>query len=163
MAKNKKSGPNASKKEKKRSDHLHALTRASISDLEAELSRRRRVATSLERKRARLQEGIDEIDRELAALGHLDISGKAKAVMSGGGTSVVKRRGPRGDNTKTLFSHLEEVLNGQVLSVSEAAEAVVSNGYKTSSKTFRTIVNQTLLANEVFEKIDRGRYTVRSK
>ncbi len=162
MAK-KKSGTSSQIQGKNASDHKHALTRASISDLEAELSRRRRVATTLQRKRARLIEAIKQIDLDLAAIGHHGGGATVPGASSGSSASVVKRRCPRGGNTKTLLSHLEHVLNGQVLSVSEAAEAVVSNGYQTTSKTFRTIVNQTLLANDVFEKIDRGRYTVRRK
>lgn len=152
-----------SKQNKAPASSQHALTQASISDLEGELSRRRRVATALQRKRTRLLAAIEEIDRDLTAIGHHNHQGSTPTVGSQGRQPVVKRRGPRGGNSKTLLSHLEEVLNGEVLSVSDAAEAVLANGYQTTSKTFRTIVNQTLLANDIFEKVERGRYTKRSK
>ena len=44
----------------------------------------------------------------------------------------------------------------------DVLEAVQKAGYKTVSKTFRTIVNQALIANgKVFRKVSRGQYTAR--
>ena len=139
MAKKTKRGAGAPKREKKHAEQKRALKRASTSDLEAELDRRRRTASTLQRKRAQLEKAIQEIDQELAALG-LTVDTTPGV---GGGTpgttksGTKKRRAPRGGNTKTLLSHLEEVLDGRVLSVSEAADAVMANGYRSTSKTFR--------------------------
>ena len=142
---------------------IEALTRASMAELQLELKRRQRRATQLQRKRSQLLEQLDAVDQELKAIGHHDPSGSGPRTARRSSGKVVTRRAARGGNTKTLLTHLEEVMAGQVLSVSEAADAVIANGYTTTSKTFRTIVNQTLLANESFVKVERGRYTSEPK
>jgi len=55
------------------------------------------------------------------------------------------------------------VLRGKTLSVSEVSDAVQRAGYKTGSSNFRTIVNQSLLANpSKFKKVARGQYTAKA-
>ena len=103
------------------------------------------------------------MEAELRAIGHLETAESTPRTVRRSSGKVVTRRAARGGNSKTLLAHLEDVMTGQVLSVSEAADAVIANGYITTSKTFRTIVNQTLLANESFTKVDRGRYTKHPK
>jgi hypothetical protein len=141
------------------SNPIEALTRASMAELQLELKRRHRRATQLERKRSQLLEQLDAVEQELKAIGHHEPSPSTPQTARRSSGKVVTRRAARGGNTKTLLTHLEEVMTGQVLSVSEAADAVIANGYTTTSKTFRTIVNQTLLANDAFVKVERGRYT----
>jgi hypothetical protein len=56
---------------------------------------------------------------------------------------------------------LAAVLKGKTMSVTDLAEAVQRAGYQTTSKTFRTIVNQALIKHsDTFKKISRGMYTV---
>ena len=98
------------------------------------------------------------MEQEIQSLGDVREAGTVSSPPKG----IRQRRSARGPNSKTLRIHLTEVLTGQVMTVTEAAEAVCANGYHSSSKTFRTIVNQTLIADEAFQKVGHGRYTVRS-
>jgi hypothetical protein len=154
MAKKKKKRSKSKAKPTKRLLSPAALRSASLTELKSELSRRKRHASALERRRTRLLEELGKLEAELIALGSLGGEVSRRPGRS--------RRRARGPNKKTLLVHLEEALSGKVLSVTEAAEAVMANGYHSSSKTFRTIVNQTLLANDVFERVGYGRYTRRS-
>jgi hypothetical protein len=62
----------------------------------------------------------------------------------------------------SLKEALRKSLSGRTLGVSEAAEAVQRAGYRTSSPSFRTIVNQALLSNpDLFKKVSRGKYTAK--
>ena len=144
---------------KAHSNPLEALSRASLAQLELELKRRQRIATQLERKRSQLLDQVAAVEAELRAIGHLEAPDSTPRTVRRSSGKVVTRRAARGGNSRTLLDHLEDVMTGQILSVSEAADAVIANGYITTSKTFRTIVNQTLLANESFTKVERGRYT----
>ena len=148
---------------KAHSNPLEALSRASLAQLELELKRRQRMATQLERKRNRLLDQLAAVEAELKAIGHNKTPESAPTTVRRSSGKVVTRRAARGGNSRTLLTHLEEVMTDQVLSVSEAADAVIANGYITTSKTFRTIVNQTLLANDSFAKVERGRYTRNGK
>lgn len=80
------------------------------------------------------------------------------------------RRGPtkprgsrkRHRNDTNLVGALQQVLDGKVMGVTEAANAVQKAGYKTTSPNFRTIVNQTLIKHpDVFAKEARGLYTAK--
>lgn len=78
-------------------------------------------------------------------------------VAVAGRPSPVRRR-PR--NKLTLVQALQKTLKNKTMSVTEISGAVQRGGYKTTSRTFRTIVNQTLIKNpRVFKKIARGQYT----
>ena len=129
---------------RKKTSTVESLT---TEDLRAELNRRARQFSSLERKRDRLLAQLEEVETTLAQFGPISGSG-------GGG-----RRRPR--NEMTLEEALAHVLSGQVLGVSEAAEAVQQAGYRTSAANFRTIVNQTLIRSKAFKKIARGQYTAK--
>ncbi|MEM1166386.1 MAG: hypothetical protein AAGI30_08870 [Planctomycetota bacterium] len=122
----------------------HALNNASIEELQVELRRRERRVTSLQRKREKLQAQIDEIDAEITAYGNTASAGAG-------------RRRPRNDSN--LADALAQVLTGQTLSVTEAADHVQKAGYRTTSPNFRTIVNQTLLKDKRFKRVSRGKYT----
>ena len=131
------------------------LARLSIADLRAELAQRERHVKQLQGRRDRLLDELVGLDKEIATA-----DGKRAAVRT--------RRGRRGQgarrqrNKMNLVDALRKVLANKTMSVSEATEAVQTAGYKTSSANFRTIVNQSLLANrKVFRKVSRGQYTAR--
>ena len=135
----------------KRTRKAGGLATVTTSDLAAELARRSRQVTTLERKRDKLVAQLEEVEAELAEFGALS------AATGGGGR---RGGGKRPKNDMTLEDALAQVLSGTVMGVSEVAEAVQAAGYKTSSPNFRTIVNQTLLKNKKkFKKQGRGRYT----
>ena len=120
----------------------------STNELERELSRRQTAARRLERKRERLVEQLEEVERELSELGGL------------GGISIggVRKR-PR--NEMNLADSLAKVLKTKTMSVTEVTDAVQKAGYRTSAANFRTIVNQTLIKDNRFKKVSRGQYTAK--
>lgn len=125
-----------------------------LDDLAREMRRRQREVGKLTKKRDRLAGQLADLDKEIAALG---------GAVSGGGygttaTGKVRRR-PRND--ASLGESLLGVLKNKTLSVTEAAEAVQRAGYQTTSSSFRTIVNQTLIKDPRFKKVSRGKYTAK--
>lgn len=130
------------------------LDNVSLDDLQREMRRRQREVGKLAKKRDRLAGELEALDKEIASLG---------GSFSGGGygtttTGKVRRR-PR--NEASLGESLLGVLKNKTMSVTEAAEAVQRAGYKTTSSSFRTIVNQTLIKDPRFKKVSRGKYTAK--
>ncbi|HPO92606.1 MAG TPA: hypothetical protein PL072_03955 [Phycisphaerales bacterium] len=119
------------------------LAGLSVVELQAELSRRQRAAGGLLRKRDRLLAKLREVEAQIDAMG-----------ASGGG-----RRRPKND--MNLVEALSKALDGKTMSVTEVAEAVQRQGYRTSSPSFRTIVNQTLINSGKFKRVSRGKYTLK--
>ncbi|MCC6910298.1 MAG: hypothetical protein IT430_20380 [Phycisphaerales bacterium] len=143
------------------------LTRISTAELRRELDRRASQLGQVESRRRQLESELAHIDAEIAALG-----GTAASIPSSGARprGRVARRGvgrskaarTRSMNKTTLTAALQDALKGKVLSVGDAAEAVLRSGYKTNAANFRTMVNLTLLKRkDLFKKQGRGRYTVR--
>ena len=77
----------------------------------------------------------------------------------GAGAPGARRRRPK--NEMNLVEALRATLSGAQMTVTEAAEAVQANGYRTSSPNFRTIVNQTLINSGKFKRVSRGVYTAK--
>ncbi|MCC5822923.1 MAG: hypothetical protein LAT64_04640 [Phycisphaerales bacterium] len=119
-----------------------SLENLSVSELQAELNRRRRGVSRLERRREKLMAELADINAEIAGMG---------GSLGGGGG--------RGRNNMTLPDALHQVLNGTVMSVTEAADAVRAAGYHSNAANFRTMVNQALLKDKRFKKVARGQYT----
>lgn len=136
--KRKKVSKTAGATERKRS-----LDTVPTDELAREMARRRREIDRLRRRRDTLVRQVQEIDDQLRQVG---------AAIEDGGV----RRRPR--NEMSLADALASVLKNKTMSVTEAAEAVQNAGYRTTSSSFRTIVNQTLLKDPRFQKVDRGRY-----
>ena len=125
-----------------------AVKQLSYDDLEAELKRREKTVRQLQRKRERLVAQLAEVEQEIAAIG---------------GTKARQHAGVRRpSNEKNLVDAMADTLKGKVLSVTELAEAVQQDGYKTTSPNFRTIVNQALLKDDRFKRVSRGKYTVKN-
>ncbi|MEM1330333.1 MAG: hypothetical protein AAGG07_07215 [Planctomycetota bacterium] len=118
----------------------------STEQLRAELNRRGRQVTSLERKRDRLYAQLEDVEAQLAEFGPI----------AGGGAGRKRAR-----NSMTLEEALHGVLDGTIMGVSEAADAVQAAGYNTTAANFRTIVNQTLIRSKQFKKVARGQYTAK--
>ena len=126
------------------------IKQLSFEELQAELKRREKAVRQLERKRTRLVEQLAEVDKEIAAAG----GGRTRQHAGG-------RRRPR--NEKNLADAMADTLKGKTLSVTELAEAVQQEGYRTTSPNFRTIVNQALLKDDRFKRVSRGKYTVKGR
>jgi len=106
---------------------------------------------TMQRRRDRLMNRVHALDSEIAELGG-SLNGK---FHGGGGT----RRRPR--NETNLVEALQKVLHGKTMSVTEVADAVQRAGYRTTSPSFRTIVNQALIASGKFKRVSRGQYTAK--
>jgi uncharacterized protein with von Willebrand factor type A (vWA) domain len=131
------------------------LNSVPLQDLRAEIRRRERRLATLHRKREKLMEQMETLDREIAEYAAITAAGTATLTKRGS-----PRKRPR--NTVVLVDALKRVLDTRTLTVTEAAGAVQRAGYQTVSDNFRTIVNQALISNrKSFKKIARGRYTLR--
>lgn len=124
------------------------LNAISVHDLRRELARRQRDLTSLHRRRAGLVEKLKSLDAQISSLGG----------AIGAGPDGARRR-PRND--KNLVQALTEALTEKTMSVTEVAEDVQRRGYVTTSPSFRTIVNQTLINSGKFKRVGRGLYTAK--
>ncbi len=121
------------------------LSAMATADLLAELRNRRRLAPRLERRRSALLAQLKKIDYRIASLG---------------GLANGHRKRPR--NTMPLADSLATVLSAsKPMKVSDAVDAVLKSGYKTSAANFRTIVNQTLINDKRFKKAERGLYLLK--
>ncbi len=147
------------------------LASVSVEALQSELARRAKAAGKLYALRDRALAKLAEIEGKIRAAGAPLESGRpaAVAVVSVG----VARRGPgrpkgsktrrgRGGNAMSLVSSLQQLLTGKSMGVNEMTKAVQEAGYKSKSKTFRTIVNQALIKHtDKFKKVSRGVYTAK--
>ena len=118
-----------------------SLVGLTTEDLQAELKRRERHLTQLQRKREKLVRQIEEIDAQIIAEG-------------GAVTGEVTRKRFRNDSN--LADALVDLLSTQTMSVTEATHMVQEAGYKTTAANFRTIVNQTLIRDKRFKRVSRG-------
>lgn len=110
----------------------------------------------LEQRRDALLADVAKLEAILAAFG------QAPARLNGRAGRGRRGEGGRGSNSQTLAAALVKTLRGKTMSVTEAADAVQRDGYKTSSPNFRTIVNAALLSKknrDLFKRKGRGQYT----
>ncbi len=119
----------------------------STAELQRELRKRERGLRGLQRTRERLASRIQELDAQIMELG---------GVITGLG-GVRKRA----KNDAKLVDALVKLLSGKTMGVTEASIAVQKAGYKTTSPNFRTIVNQALIKDKRFKRVERGQYTAR--
>ena len=140
----------------KRRGRPSAIARIPTADLRSELERRRGMMDELVRQHEAL---IVEIKQLEPGYRSEDVSnGSAPTGHKRGRLAGSGRRG----NKLNLVESLRNLLQGNTLSVVEAADAVKKAGYKSKSANFRVIVNQALLANrKAFRKVGRGQYTAR--
>ncbi len=125
------------------------LTRLSIADLQAEIRRRQRSTEKLQRRHARFVAKAKELEAQIEKLG-----GTLGARIGGG-------PGSRQKNELTLVESLAKTLKGKTMSVTDAAAAVRTGGYKTNSNNFRTQVNIALIKSGLFKRVGRGEYTTK--
>ena len=123
----------------------------SFDELQREMQRREREMKRLVSKRDRLHVQIREVEQQIQSLGGAGAFG-----MTAGGRP---RRRPH--NESSLSEALLKLLKNQTMSVTQAAEEVQRAGYQTTSTSFRTIVNQTLIKDPRFKKVSRGQYTAK--
>ena len=121
--------------------------------LAAELRRRERRVQSLVRRYGQLANQAARLKDEIEALGG--------SVGRAGPAPSASAPRSRPSNPASLVEALRTVLTGKTMSVGEAAEKVLEAGYRSTSASFRRIVNHTLHISPHFERVARGRYTAR--
>jgi hypothetical protein len=128
-----------------------SLSGASIGDMMAEIHRRNRVLARLNRKRRTLAVQLRQTDAEIARLGgeKLTLRGLAPGRK-------------RFKNKITLADAIVKVLNKEKpIRVAEIMAGVQRIGYRSASKTFRTIIFQTLAKDRRIKQAGRGLYMLR--
>lgn len=133
----------------KKAGRRAGLSSLSVADLQRELRRRQGTVGRLLKKRERMAAKLAALDAEIGALG----------IAVRGARGVGGRIRPK--NELKLVDALAKVLTNKTMSVTEVAEAVQEAGYRTSSSSFRTIVNQTLINSGKFKRVGRGQYTAK--
>jgi hypothetical protein len=126
-----------------------AVDGLSLADLNNLLAMRRKKLAALARERRKVEARLDQIDREMSVL-----NGEKGGRVTAGG---------RARNAKSLPALLVEVLseNGKPMGVGDIADAVLKKGYRTTSDSFRGIVNQTLIKDKRFHATERGVYAMK--
>ena len=149
----------------KRRGRPSAIAKLTISQLMAEVERRRSRVGSLVAQRDDLTSQLEGVNAQIAELesiggmnGLVPRRGPGRPKGSGKGHN---RRGRRG-NEKSLASVLQSVLRGKTMNVADMAEAALKSGYKSTSKNFKTVVGLTLLkGKKMFKRVSRGQYTAK--
>ncbi len=119
-----------------------SVSTVSLAEIEAELRSRSARVAALKRRRDRLLAKIAQVESSLDVLG-----------------GIVG--GSRPKNERTLTEALVQVLTGKTMRVADAVKAVQQAGYRTTSPSFRTIVNQALISSGKFKRVGRGEYTAK--
>lgn len=135
-----------------------AWSKVSTGELQAELKRRQQKLPALQRKHRKLSAELADLEKQIAGLSG---PAPARAGRPAAKRAAPKRRRPK--NKKNLADTLVSVLSKtKPLRVIEAVAAVKKAGYKTTSKNFNTIVNQTLLKDKRFKQASRGKYLLKA-
>jgi TolA-binding protein len=156
----------------RRRTEVHSLTQLSTDEILAELDRRERRIRHLEDRASRLRELLAELDRQLAEVGEqLPALESAVAVSARGRNGRQQddaapaprrsagRRTPRAKNDVSLADALAAAIEVRArVSVAEAADLVLKNGYTSNSKKFAMTVATTLGKDSRFRRVERGLY-----
>lgn len=125
-----------------------ATTEITIGELERMLATRKKRLAELMRKRAPIQSRLDRIDAQIA-----QINGNASRGAAATG-------GNRSRNAMSLVATITQVLkkSRKPMSVGDILEEVLRTGYRSSSGSFRSLLNQTLVKEKQFASAGRGIY-----
>lgn len=138
------------------------LANLTTRQLAAELARRQKALPRLLKKQAKLEKQLAAVNGQIADLsGETAPAGAVVMMAKGPARRKVSGTPPREGSLKW---HLVKALAGtKGLGIAEAVAAVAASGYKSQSKDFRLLVNQTLLNEPEFEKVRRGIFTVKGQ
>lgn len=128
-----------------------SLSELSISDMMTEIKRRNRMILRLQRRRRALANQLKHTDAEIARMGGVTMS--VRGLEDG-------RK--RYKNKVTLADAIVKVLSkDKPTRVADIMSGVQRMGYRSASKTFRTIIFQTLAKDKRVKKSGRGLYILR--
>ena len=133
-----------------RKDPLGSIT---IHQMFAEIKRRSRKLLKLYKQRKGLVKQLKLTDLAISRLGGADRAAGRRANVSAG---------RRYKNKLTLAEAINKVLRkDKPTRVADIVSGVQAIGYKSASKTFRTIIFQTLAKDKRFKQAGRGLYVLR--
>ena len=133
----------------RRTDSLSGLT---IGDMMAEIRRRNRTLARLHRKKKNLLVQLKRMESEIAKLGGANF-----------GLRGLDEGRKRFKNKVTLADAIAKVLNKEKpIRVSDIMSGVERIGYRSASKTFRTIIFQTLAKDKRVKQAGRGLYMLKA-
>lgn len=124
------------------------LAGLSTAQIQAELRNREKKLTKVRRQFNAAVAKASRLEAQMRELG-------ADLPASRGG-----RTGTRARNSVPLHTALHNLLKGKTMGAAEAAEALLESGFRTTARTFRTMVNIALIKNKnLFKRVARGQYT----
>ena len=127
------------------------LSGVTINDMMAEIRRRNRAISRLHRRRKALAGQLKKIDAEIAQLGGANLA------LRGLGEGRKRFK-----NKLTLADAIAKVLNKEKpIRVADIMAGVERVGYRSASKTFRTIIFQTLAKDKRVKQAGRGLYMLK--
>ena len=131
-----------------------ALKQLTIDEMVTEIKRRKKLLDRLHRQRAALLGKLAALDREIEKAGGQAVGSPLKSRISGVGS--------RFKNKQSLVEAMIAAMSKEkAMSVGEIEKAVVRNGYRSSSSTFKTIIFQVLGRDKRFKKSARGLYLLK--
>ena len=140
-----------------------SLTKVSLQDLLAQLKKHQARLPKLQRNEKKLLKQLEAVQAEIAELGGAittlpkttKVSAKQRGRPAGKG-------GKRAKNKVKLADAIAAVLSKEKsISVKEIISAVKAGGYVSTSKTFGTIVYQTLGRDKRVKRAGRGKYQLK--
>lgn len=121
--------------------------------LQKEIARRQKLLPQLIAQR-------DLLNRQIAEIQGLDAVEATEPAVPKAGRKTKRKR--RARNKVSLADTLVVFLARKPkVTVAEATQGVLDAGYKTKSKIFRTVVNQTLLKDKRVKKVGRGEFALK--
>lgn len=136
---------------------MSGITGMSTRAIHAELMNRQSRAKALTRRRDALMVKVAKLESQIREYGGSVGASKGSSRMGMTARGTPRKRPV---NETGLAEALHATLKGKTMGVTEVAQAVVKDGYKTTAENFRTIVNQALLKHrKLFKKVSRGQYT----
>ena len=131
------------------------LSTMTIADLRREIERRQKLLPKLIAQR-------DALNWEIAELQGLATPEARKAAKPEAAPRKTGRR-QQAKNKVGLADALANVLKGKAkVAISEAMEGVLSAGYKSNARNFRSVVNHMLLKDKRFKSVARGEFTLKA-
>lgn len=140
-----------------------ALNNVSLQDLLAQLKKHQARLPKLQRKEKKLLKQLAAVQAEIAALGGAVQARPASIKGSGKKPGrPVGKGGKRPKNKVKLADAIVAVLSkDKSVTVKDIIAAVKANGYVSTSKTFGTIVYQTLGRDKRVKRAGRGKYQLK--
>ena len=121
-----------------------------LEDLRKELGRRQAALSGLIARR-------DELDRKIAELEALSQVAQVPAAPKAAPARARRTRSKL--SLPQLLGKILEAKPGQ--SVNELTEAALAAGYRSKSKSFKSVVRQTLYHDKRFKRVARGRFALK--